>query len=179
MGGIDKGLVEVGGKPMIEHVVQRLKPQVLHVVINANRNMDEYSRWSKHVIKDFSDNFDGPLAGMASGLEYADTDFVATVPCDSPLLAKDYVQRMFVACTTENADLAVATDGNRLQPVFTLLKRTLLPSIQSFLDSGERKIDRWFRQHSITEVDFSDCPDCFLNVNTPDDKRQLNLHNVW
>jgi len=173
MGGVDKGLIDIGGIPMIAHVVQRLTPQVKQIIINANRNLEEYEKWAELVVKDNIGEFDGPLAGMASGLESADTDYVVTAPCDSPLLADDLAIRMHSQCTAKNAELAVASDGNRLQPVFTLLRCTLLPSMISFLQAGERKIDKWFDQHLITVVDFSDKPEAFLNVNTIEEKESL------
>ena len=173
MGGVDKGLIDIGGKPMIAHVVDRLSPQVKQIIINANRNLGEYEKWAELVVKDSFGEFDGPLAGMASGLESADTEYVVTAPCDSPLLADDLAIRMHSQCTAQNAELAVATDGNRLQPVFTLLRHSLLSSMMSFLQAGERKIDKWFDQHIITVVDFSDKPETFLNVNTIEEKENL------
>lgn len=173
MGGVDKGLVELGGKPMIAHVVERLKPQVKRIVINANRNLPEYEKWADTVVKDSIGEYDGPLAGMASGLEVADTDYVLTTPCDSPLLASDLADRMYGESISAQAEVAVASDGKRLQPVFMLIHRRLLSSIVAFLQAGERKIDKWFDQHAFTVVDFSDKPETFLNVNTVEEKEEL------
>ena len=173
MGGVDKGLLDLGGKPMIAHIVERLRPQVRTIIINANRNQNEYKRWSDTVIKDSIGEFDGPLAGVASGLEVADTNLILTVPCDSPLIAENLASRMHSQLVHDNADIAVASDGDRLQPVFMLLQRSLLSSIVEFLQAGERKIDKWFAQHGITEVDFSDRPETFLNVNTPEEKDEF------
>ena len=173
MGGIDKGLVELLGKPMIAYVVERLRPQVGEIVINANRNLDDYRYWSQTVIKDSVGEYDGPLAGMASGLEVARTKYILACPCDSPLLASDLAKRMYLQCMEKQAEVAVASDGERLHPVFLLIHRTLLPSVLSFLAAGERKIDKWFAQHTTTIVDFSDKPETFLNVNTLGDKEEL------
>ena len=173
MGGVDKGLLELGGKPMIAHIVDRLHPQVKTIIINANRNLNEYKRWSDTVIKDSIGEFDGPLAGVASGLEVADTALILTVPCDSPLIAEDLASRMHNQLVLDDAEIAVASDGNRLQPVFMLLQRSLLSSIVEFLQAGERKIDKWFAQHEVTTVDFSDRYETFLNVNTPEEKDEL------
>ena len=173
MGGVDKGLLDLGGKPMIAHIVERLRPQVRTIIINANRNQNEYKRWSDTVIKDSIGEFDGPLAGVASGLEVADTNLILTVPCDSPLIAENLASRMHSQLVLDNADIAVASDGDRLQPVFMLLQRSLLSSIVEFLQAGERKIDKWFAQHGVTEVDFSDRPETFLNVNTPEEKDEF------
>lgn len=173
MGGIDKGLTELRGRPMVAHVVQRISPQVSHIVINANRNLDRYHEWSDAVIKDQFGDFAGPLAGVASGLGVAQTDLVLTVPCDSPLVSENYADRMYHQMLEEQSDIAVASDGNRIQPVFMLLRRTLLPSVQAFLERGERKIDRWYAEHTLSTVDFSDDPNTFLNINTLSEKEAL------
>ena len=173
MGGVDKGLVDLDGAPMISHGVRRIRPQVNKMIISANRNLPEYRKWSDQVVADTIGEFDGPLAGMASGLELVETEFAVTVPCDSPLVSNDLVSRMYSACVSKAADIAVAHDGARLQPVFALLRRTLGASIVEFLESGERKIDKWFERHDFTAVDFSDTPESFLNINTQDDKLHL------
>ena len=173
MGGVDKGLVDLDGAPMISHVVRRIRPQMSKMIISANRNLPEYGKWSDQVVADTIGEFDGPLAGMASGLELVETEFAVTVPCDSPLVSNDLVSRMYDACVSKAADIAVAHDGARLQPVFALLRRTLGASIVEFLESGERKIDKWFERHDFTTVDFSDTPESFLNINTQDDKLHL------
>lgn len=173
MGGIDKGLLELRGKPMITHVLERLTPQVSRVIINANRNLADYRCWAETVVKDSTGEYNGPLAGMASGLEVTGTRYMLTCPCDSPLLASDLAERMYIQSVAEQAEVAVASDGSRLHPVFLLIHRTLLPSILAFLEAGERKIDRWFEQHRFTIVDFSDKPETFLNVNTLLEKEEL------
>ena len=173
MGGVDKGLIDLDGSPMIAHVVRRLIPQVSSIIISANRNLKEYGKWTDRVVKDAIGDFDGPLAGMASGLDLVDTEFAATVPCDSPLLPKDLISRMHRECVSRAADIAVAHDGERLQPVFTMMRPSLGASILEFLESGERKIDKWFDQHAFVAVDFSDSPESFLNINTEEDKHRL------
>ena len=173
MGGVDKGLVILGGQPLVAHVVERLASQVEQIIISANRNLPEYRKWSDTVVKDSIGEYDGPLAGMASGLEVATTDYVLTTPCDSPLLALDLAKRMYGELTLSDAKIAVATDGERLQPVFMLIHRSLLTSMVAFLQAGERKIDKWFDQHTVTVVDFSDEPETFININTLQEKEEL------
>lgn len=173
MNGIDKGLVEVAGQPMVDHVLQRLRPQVARLVINANRNHAVYATRGWPVVADASGEFAGPLAGMAAGLKAADTDWVVTVPCDSPLVPEDLVSRLSRAVINAGADAAVASGAGRLQPVFALLPRRLLTDLESFLAEGGRKIDRWYAQHTVAEVEFDDNEGAFLNVNTPDDRDQL------
>lgn len=173
MGGVDKGLIELAGRPMIEQVVERLRPQVGLVIINANRNRSVYERWSDIVIADRIGDFEGPLAGMAAGLEVADTPWMLAVPCDSPLLPEDLADRLYDQALSEQAEIAVVHDGERIHPVFAMLHRQLLPSLSSFLHEGERKIDRWFGRHSVTTVDFSDQPRAFMNINTLADKSEV------
>lgn len=173
MGGKDKGLVKINGRPMIEYALDALTPQVAKVVINANRNIPTYSHYGVPVIQDTLADYQGPLAGMASVLAEATTPYIMIVPCDSPLIPKDLVKRMYSTLRRESADLCVAHDGKRTQPVFSLLTRGLLPSLREFLDTGDRKIDRWFGNHQIAYADFSDAPDTFMNINRPEDCNQL------
>ena len=173
MGGVDKGLVILAGKPLMAHVVERLTPQVEQIIISANRNLPEYGSWADTVIKDSIGEYDGPLAGIASGLEVSTTDYVLTAPCDSPLLARDLADRMYTESVSAKAEVAVASDGKRLQPVFMLIHRSLLTSMVAFLEAGERKIDKWFDQHAVTVVDFSDEPETFININTVEEKEEL------
>ncbi len=167
MGGRDKGLVEIGGRPMLEHVLERLAPQVAGILINANRNRERYARWGHPVVPDAVGEFAGPLAGMLAGLEAASTPWVLTAPCDAPLLAPDLGARMADAVLEGGAELAVAHDGTRHQPVFLLLPRALAGSIREFLEAGEGRIDRWFARLRVAHADLSDYPQCFLNVNDP------------
>ena len=172
--GRDKGLIQVSGRPMISHVLDALAPQVERIIINANRNLDEYSAFGLPVVTDASRDFLGPLAGIASGLAAACTEWVAIAPCDSPFLAADCVGRLASACAgDERIDIAVAHDGERIQPVFALIRRSLLEDLDAFLESGGRKIDRWYEQHKMLLVDFSDSPDNFLNINRREDRDLL------
>lgn len=173
MGGEDKGLVLLHGRSMVEHVVERLRPQVGEVLVSANRNQERYAALGYRVVADLVGGYQGPLAGMAAALHAADTAYVVTVPCDSPLIGSDLVARLAQALAAEHAELAVAHDGMRAHPVFLLLSRALLPSLTAFLEAGERKIDRWFAQHRVATAMFTDAPDTFLNVNDPDEHRAL------
>lgn len=174
MGGEDKGLVEIDGKPMVVFIVEALKAQTAAVFINANRNLKKYGELCGcRVVPDSVGNFAGPLAGMASVMEVAQTPFVLTAPCDSPLLSRQLGPRLFEALQREDAELAVAHDGKRMQPVFALLHRDLLDSMIAYLRSGESKIDTWYAMHRTALGDFSDETTMFLNVNTPEDRSEL------
>ena len=173
MGGADKGLVAVAGRPMIEHVLMAVESQAGEVAINANRSTSRYARYGHRVLPDRLDGFQGPLAGMASGLESATTELVLVVPCDSPLVDPTLGPRLYAALSAHAADIAVAHDGERLHPVFALLRRTVAAGLRDFLGRGERKIDRWLEGEETTVVDFSDLPDMFLNVNRESDWLRL------
>jgi len=169
MGGQDKGLIILKGKPMIEYVIDVLKLQVDILLINANRNHDKYSGYGFDIVPDELSGYCGPLAGMASSLSKIETPYLVTAPCDTPFIPDDLVQRLVGALESKNADISVAHNGERIQPVFCLLKKDLLSSINDFLNQGERKIDRWFNQHALAVADFSDIPKTFDNFNTPED----------
>ena len=173
MGGIDKGLVEVAGLPMVEHILSAVERQAEAVAINANRSTERYARYGYPVIPDRMDGFQGPLAGMASALEAAATEFVLFVPCDSPLVDASLGPRLHAVLAERRADVAVAHDGERMHPVFVLLRRTVRSGLEDFLARGERKIDRWFAEEKTEVVDFSDFPDMFLNVNREEDRIRL------
>lgn len=173
MGGIDKGLAELAGRPLIEWVLGGLSPQTQTVIINANRSQADYAGYGYRVIGDRIAGYCGPLAGIAAGLAACDTDYLVTCPCDSPLLPADLVGRLYRRLQKDRTELAVAHNGERLQPVFALLSRHLMGSLETYLDAGGRKIDRWYEQHPMSVVDFSDCPEAFMNINTPDDVAAL------
>ena len=173
MGGEDKGLLTLDGLPMVEHVLRALRRQVREMLISANRNLPRYAAFDCRVSSDTETGFLGPLAGMLSGMLAAATPLLVSVPCDSPLVPHDLVARLHDGLTAAGARIAVAHDGERLQPVFALLDVTLRDDLQAYLASGERKIDRWFGQHPFTEVDFSDRLTAFRNVNTPEDRLAL------
>ncbi len=174
MGGEDKGLVEVAGRPMVAHTIDALRPQTAGVVVNANRNAGAYrAATGCRVIADTVGGFAGPLAGMASALEASATRLLLTVPCDSPLVTGTLGPRLHEAMARRGAEIAVAHDGERMQPVFALLTRALLPDLLAFLAAGERRIDAWYATRHAVTADFSDLPDTFLNVNTPEERDRL------
>ena len=173
MGGKDKGLVELNSQPMIKHAIDRIKPQVNQILINANRNQSRYAEFGYPVISDEDTGYLGPLAGMIAAMGNTQADYLLVVPCDCPLLPTDLVSRMLAQVESQDAELAVASDGKREQPVILLLKPSLRDSMKAFLDAGERKIDFWYAKHNCVVTDFSDQPNAFVNVNTPEQKQQL------
>ncbi len=173
MDGKDKGLVDLAGRPLIEYVIEAIEPQVEGIILNANRNREQYAQFGLAVISDALSDFQGPLAGFASALKSATTRYIVTLPCDGPLLPDDLVERLVSALNNSDAEIAVAHDGDRMQPVYSLIPVALSSSLQRFLDEGERKIDLWYKRHRTTLVDFSDCPETFRNINTIEQRDKL------
>jgi molybdopterin-guanine dinucleotide biosynthesis protein A len=169
MGGVDKGLVDLAGMPMVAHVLARLVPQVGDVLINANQNLDRYRALGHPVVPDAVGGFAGPLAGLHAGMSRANREFVVTVPCDSPFLPRDLVARLRAKLGEKGAQLAVAKTFDQPHPVFALVRRDLLPNLGAFLERGGRKIDAWYAALSFVEVAFDDEADAFRNINTTDE----------
>lgn len=169
MGGRDKGLMKLYGRPLAAHIAERLSPQVGRLILNANRNPDGYAALGYPVVPDMMGDFDGPLVGLASAMDAADTPLVLTVPCDSPRLPANLAARLLAALQERQVDIALAHDGERTQQVFALYKRQLYPALRAYLDGGGRQVRAWLAGQNSVPVDFSDCPDAFLNVNTPEE----------
>ncbi len=171
MGGVDKGLQLLQGRPMVEHVIERLRPQVGTILINANQNAGRYAEFGCPVVADEIGGFAGPLAGLHAGLHAATTPLVVTVPCDSPFLPLDLVARLEAARATADADIAVAKTGAQPHPVFALVRTSVLPHLSQFLARGERKIDIWYASLNVVEVPFDD-EQAFSNINTREELAQ-------
>ena len=186
MGGVDKGLQDFRGEPLVCHAMRRLSPQVARVAINANRHPDDYAALGARVWADAVPDFAGPLAGFLAGLSHGDSPYLLTVPCDSPCFPLDLAARLGEALVREHADIAMAwapeaddagQTALRAQPVFCLLKASLRQSLSDFIAQGGRKIDRWTAQHRCVPVAFdtpADDPRAFLNLNTLQDLQQLD-----
>ena len=169
MGGVDKGLKVLRGKPMVAWVLERFAPQVDEVLINANQNLETYRRFGRRVIPDEIGSFAGPLAGLHRGLSEARHELVATVPCDSPFLPSDLIPRLRGALDNTGSDVAVAKTGDQPHPVFCLCRKSVLPGLTKFLAGGGRKIDAWYASLKVVEVPFDDQPDAFSNINTEEE----------
>jgi molybdenum cofactor guanylyltransferase len=174
MGGADKGLQNFRGMPMAMYTLMRLGPQVGEVMINANRNLSAYESFGIPVWPDTLSDYAGPLAGFLTALEHCETEYLVTVPCDTPLFPQDLVARLGEALERDNAEIAMAAareeDGQvRAQPVFSLMKRELMESLVRFTHEGGRKIDAWTAQHRTVLVPFDrpgDDASAFFNANT-------------
>lgn len=169
MGGVDKGLQLLHGRPMVAAVLARFAPQVDEILINANQNLDAYAAFGHRVVPDAIGGFAGPLAGLHAALGAASHPFVLTAPCDSPFLPLDLCARLQKALGGN--DLAVAKTGDQPHPVFSLVRASVLDHLSKFLSSGGRKIDAWYSTLKVIEVPFDDEADAFRNINT---REELN-----
>jgi len=169
MGGVDKGLQLLHGKPMVAHVLSRLAPQVAEIIINANQNLEAYRDFGHRLAPDAIGGFAGPLAGLHAGLGAASHPLVLTVPCDSPFLPPDLFSRLHEQL--RDNDLAVVRTGNQPHPVFSLVRISVLDHLSKFLSAGGRKIDAWYATLKVAEVPFDDEADAFRNINT---REELN-----
>lgn len=167
MGGLDKGLIEWQGRPLIEHLIAAFQTQLSSLVINANRNQAIYQSYGFPVISDQAPDYQGPLAGLATTMHTVETPYILTIPCDSFYLAPDFAARMLHMLNTSKADLVVAHDGEQLQPTYALVPVALLPSLEAFLTRGERQLRAWYQQQRMATVNCSDIAIMFQNINTP------------
>ncbi|HFC93452.1 MAG TPA: molybdenum cofactor guanylyltransferase [Leucothrix mucor] len=176
LGGQDKGLLLYQGKPLVEHIVERIQPQVDNILINANRNHDIYRAYGYPVINDTMQDYQGPLAGFSAAMQAIKTEYMITLPCDCPLIPNDLVARLIASLENNPLSIAVAHNGQRLQSVHALIPVKLQDSLNQFLATGNRKIALWYAQHHYIATDFSDIPQAFTNINT--EEQRLNLDSV-
>ena len=162
----DKGLILYHNKPLVSYALNALSEVAEKVYINANRNLNEYNQFEYEVISDKTDSFDGPLAGILSAMSQASTEILLVIPCDSPLIKAEHLEKLLIAINKEESEIAVGYDGQRIQPVFLALKTSLKNSLNNYLVEGNRKIVVWLQQHQLTQVDFSQNTEIFLNINT-------------
>jgi len=169
MGGQDKGLVTLQNRPMVTWAVNAVSPVANAVVVNANRNEAAYRATGLDVITDVVGDFPGPLAGLLSACEYFDTEWVLMVPCDSPFITSELIEALVRATVGSSLPIAVAHDGDRLQPVFAIVRRDRRDALRAYLERGERKIDLWYEEEGYQRVDCSAFEAMFDNINTPEE----------
>jgi molybdopterin-guanine dinucleotide biosynthesis protein A len=169
MGEVDKGWIELAGRPLVERVLDRFAPQVDDIVISANRGLERYRALGHLVVTDTLPDFAGPLAGLQAALPHARHELVATVPCDCPYLPLDLVARLRVALEAGQADIAMAGAGGQVHPVFCLCRRSVWNSLDAYLAAGGRKVREWYASLRCVEAPFDDQPNAFRNINAPGD----------
>lgn len=173
MGGRDKGLLLLNSRPLIEYVIAAIAPQVESIVINANRNLAQYQRYGYPVIRDRIPDYAGPLAGILAALERTESELLLCVPCDGPWLPGDLIERLYTALREQDAEVSCAHDGERLHPVIALLRQSLRQPLAEYIDQGGRAVHRWLKGHRLAQVDFSDYPELFVNINTSEELRRV------
>jgi molybdopterin-guanine dinucleotide biosynthesis protein A len=166
LGGVDKGLVMLDGRPLIEWSIAAVAPQVAGVLISANRHLERYRAFGFPVVQDAETGVSGPLAGIVRGLEAVSTPLMLTLPCDAPCVPVDLVARLLSTRRRRDVDVAVAHDGERAQWAHLLISVGLHDQLSRALADGVRGVGDWVRSTRHALSDFSDKADCFANVNT-------------
>lgn len=169
MGGVDKGLQLWHGKPLFEHVRQRLSAQIAEISVNANRNQQCYAQSGLNVFADKSEGFQGPLSGILTALERTKTDFVLFVPCDCPQLPLNLLAKLKSAVENSAVLIAYAHDGEREHPTFCLISTRLSAALADYLATGERRMRSFMQRHGAVAVDFSEQKEAFKNMNRLED----------
>ena len=180
MGGVQKGLQSLRGRPLIEWVIERLRMQVDELLISANAEIAAYQRYGftvlQDAVKDQDGSLAGPLAGLQAGLRACSNPLIVTAPCDVPFLPLDLVQRLRGGLLAADADVAVASVGGRPQPVFVLARREVLPRLSAYLEQSGRRADGWYSNLRSIEVPFDDAS-AFANVNTVAELHGMEVQN--
>ncbi|AOF53245.1 molybdenum cofactor guanylyltransferase MobA [Rodentibacter caecimuris] len=171
MEGRDKGLQVLHGKPLIQYMIERLRPQITDISINANRNQAVYAKFGFPVFADELADFQGPLSGMLSGLEKTKTDFVLFTPCDSPFFPNNLLEKLKSAVENDRTLIAYACDEEREHPTFCLISVELKEVLRTYLASGERRLLQFMRKNKGIAVKFTTDEGRFMNVNSLDDLR--------
>ncbi len=171
----DKGLVKLNNRPLIEYVLEATSPQNQNILINANQNIAQYRDYGYPVVSDDFAEFQGPLAGVAAAMGRVETPYILTLPCDTPFVEPDYQQKMWSALQSQQTDLVVAFDGQRLQPIHALIPVGLHADLLKFLAGKTRRVDSWYSQYAVGLVDFSAKARMFCNLNTPDELKAYSI----
>jgi len=174
MDGVFKGGIKLAGKPLLGHVIDRLKPQLEHLTINANQCKLNLSKFNLPIFEDRSPYVgEGPLAGIRTALLEYPNSWILTVPCDAPILPQDLVSKMLKTSSEFEADAYYAHDGERAHPLFSLHSPVLLSAMTDFLAAGNRRMTDWLKQIQACPVDFSEQIESFTNCNTPEQLSEL------
>jgi len=173
MDGADKALLPLAGRPLLAHVIAALRPQVDTILLNSNRPAAHYAQFGLPVIADSLPDQPGPLAGLLSALQFTASELVLSVPCDTPCLPADLVARMRAALQRSDADVCSVSDGTQLHAAIILAHRRVTPALEHYLAAGRRKVQDWLHAQKLVVADFSDRPEAFCNVNTPQELQQL------
>ena len=180
MGRRDKSLLDLGGRPMIAHVIERLAPQVSHLIVNANGDPARFARFGLPVVADRAADFAGPLAGLQAGMDWTRANApaaqrIVTAACDTPFFPANLVQKLQAGADAAGADIALAAFGEQSHFVFALWRLALADDLTAYLASGGRKVQSWIERHTHALISFPAREiggvslDPFFNINTPED----------
>ena len=169
----DKALLPINGKPMITYMIKTLSKQVATIIINTNRHNEQYQQLGYQVVTDELNDYQGPLAGIASVLTHVKTPYAMVVPCDVPLFPAHLGEQLMNELQKNNADICVAHDGTRTQHMFMLLRHAMKNRIEAYLSTGQRKVKAWVSSENYVTADFSQEKNLFYNINTPNDLEKL------
>jgi molybdopterin-guanine dinucleotide biosynthesis protein A len=165
-GGRDKGLISWQGRPLMEHVVERIRPQTRSLQISCNRNRDRYRQWAPVTPADLRTGYQGPLAGLEAARGSLVDEYVLIVPCDMPLLPHDLAVRLWAAMRiTPGCQVSYACVNDRGQYLCALIQVSCLHTLPAYLDDGQRTVRHWYQQLDSIAVEFDDQRDNFLNLN--------------
>lgn len=181
MQGREKAFIALAGKPLLSHVLQRLLPQVAAVVINANGDPARFVDYGQRVVADKRNGFLGPLAGVEAAFATLESDWLLSIPVDTPFFPADLAIKMSQLASKEGVPV-VAESGGRLHPVITLWPRSILPKISAALDNKELKLNDWFANHEHAKLCFASEPgsiDPFFNINRPEDQARAEEQIAW
>lgn len=176
MDGRDKALLPLMDKSLLTHILETLRPQAEHILINSNRPPAAYREFGLAVVADTLPGHLGPLAGLLSAFAHTDSDYVLTVPCDTPLLPGDLLQRLGDALSAQQADIATVSENGRLHAAIMLAHRRLEEPLRQYLEAGERRVQAWLNQQNLATADYSQQAGAFINVNTPAELAELEQH---
>jgi molybdenum cofactor guanylyltransferase len=171
LGGVAKALLLWRGRRYIDHIIERLQPQVGSIIINAP-SPEPYRESGFATVADLWEQRQGPLAGILAGLGRSTTPFTLIVPCDSPNVSPQLARRLSAAMDA-TCDIAYARCGEENHYLFCLLRTGLQHDLHAFMTEGERAVRHWFKNHAAVAVDFSDQPEYFVNINSPGDEQLL------
>lgn len=166
--GVDKGLLQISDRKLIEYCIETIHPQVSTTIISANRNLQTYRSFGLHAFEDSFGNYEGPLAGFLSGLENTKTPYLVMLPTDVPFFPKDLVKRLVMPILSGSCTATVAKVSGRIQPTFCCIPKESRRSLIDYLRSGQRKIIDWLRQLELMEISF-ETPEEFININNETD----------
>lgn len=168
MGGQDKGLIELAGRPLIELTLERIAPQADEVLISANRHLERYARFGHRVVADGQAEYLGPMAGIYAAGQAAQGEWLLVAPCDAPFLPTDLARRLLAEVQRTGARLVRAADAGQTHYTTLLMHRSLLPDLGQHLSTGKLKLQAWQNEHDSATLVFTDAH-AFVNINTPDD----------